>query len=81
MIIRGDSQEGAGIWIYFIDSDDELIVARSRIHQNKSLYYLAPLQMDFSVKIVIGYGLFNFLWKAPTQMFDWFHKTLPINNF
>ena len=61
MIIRGDGKEGAGIWIYFIDSEDELIVARSRIHQNKSLYYLAPLQMDFSVKIVIGYGLLNFL--------------------
>ena len=49
-----------------INLEEEIIVGRSRIHQNKSWYYLGPLQtskVDFSVKIVFSCRLLKFLWK------------------
>ena len=37
--------------------------------------------MELFAKIVFGYNPLTFLYKAPSYMFDWFYKPLPINPF
>ena len=37
--------------------------------------------MELFEKIVFGYNPLTLLYKAPSYMFDWFYKPLPINPF
>ena len=62
-------RRGIVLCIRSIDLEEVLIARGSRIHQNKSWYYLESFKnskVELGAKIVIGYYLSIFLSKVPT---------------